>query len=170
MRVILYMAVTVNGLIARENDDTSWVSKEEWKSFQRMIKRAGNIIVGRRACEIMARAKEPVPPCQVLSVSSQGNLECLAPQGTLFFPNPQSALDFLEGKKFKTALVAGGAHLNASFLSQNLVDELYLDVEPVLIGKGIPLLVPSDVERKLKFIGAKRFGEGIVQLHYRVKK
>lgn len=38
MNVILYLAMTANGLIAKEEDDTSWVSKVEWKSFSGIIK------------------------------------------------------------------------------------------------------------------------------------
>jgi riboflavin biosynthesis pyrimidine reductase len=32
MKVILYMAITANGIIAKADDDTSWISKEEWDS------------------------------------------------------------------------------------------------------------------------------------------
>ncbi len=46
MKVILYMAVTPNGMIAKKNDDTSWVSEIEWKNFSSMIKKYGNMIIG----------------------------------------------------------------------------------------------------------------------------
>lgn len=49
MKVILYMATTINGLIAKENDNVSWVSETEWESFSGMIKKTGNMIIGRSA-------------------------------------------------------------------------------------------------------------------------
>lgn len=55
MKAILYMAMTVNGLIAKEDDDTSFVSALEWKSFSSMIKQAGHMIIGRRTYDIMAK-------------------------------------------------------------------------------------------------------------------
>ncbi|MEM5772619.1 MAG: hypothetical protein QXL86_00085 [Candidatus Aenigmatarchaeota archaeon] len=39
MKIVLYMAATPNGMIAKENDDTSWVSEVEWKSYSSMIKK-----------------------------------------------------------------------------------------------------------------------------------
>lgn len=37
MKVILYMAITVNGMIAKEDDDTSFVSETELKSLDAAI-------------------------------------------------------------------------------------------------------------------------------------
>lgn len=39
MKVILYMAISTDGYIARENDDTSWISTEEWDCYSSMIQK-----------------------------------------------------------------------------------------------------------------------------------
>jgi len=41
----------------------------------------------------------------------------------------------LEKEKFNQALVAGGGTLNASFMAENLIDEIYIDVEPKFLAK-----------------------------------
>ena len=46
MKVTLYMAISTNGMIAKNNDDTSWITKEEWNSYSSTVKKAGNLIVG----------------------------------------------------------------------------------------------------------------------------
>jgi len=58
MKIILYMAITINGFIAKENDDTSFVSEIEWRSFRKMIKNVGNMIIGSRTYEIMRGGEE----------------------------------------------------------------------------------------------------------------
>lgn len=39
MKVILYAAITVNGYISSREDDTSWISEEEWKNFRSFAKK-----------------------------------------------------------------------------------------------------------------------------------
>ena len=57
MKVILYMAMTANGMIARENDEAPW-SKVVWREYYKFIKQNKNIIVGRRTYELMKNANE----------------------------------------------------------------------------------------------------------------
>lgn len=58
MKVILYMAVSLNGMIAKSDDDTSWISKEEWDSYSLAVRTAGNLIVGHRTYNILTKQPE----------------------------------------------------------------------------------------------------------------
>ena len=58
MNVILYMAMTLNGFIARTNGETDFVSEEEWKLYSEMVKKAGNIVIGRKTYDVMLENKE----------------------------------------------------------------------------------------------------------------
>ncbi len=51
-KVILYMAMTTNGYIARTNNDTPW-SNEEWLSFAKKVEEVKNLVMGRKTFEIM---------------------------------------------------------------------------------------------------------------------
>ena len=55
-------------------------------------------------------------------------------------------------------------------MKENLIDENYLDVEPITFGKGIRLFVESDFEAKLKPLETKKFSDSEIQLHYQVLK
>src|SRR3990167_5470332 len=57
MQVILYMATTVNGYIARENDETPW-SDAVWDSYYKIAKQFKAIVLGRRTYEIMKEVDE----------------------------------------------------------------------------------------------------------------
>ena len=162
------MAISLNGIIAKSDDDTSWISKEEWDSYSLAVRTAGNLIVGHRTYGILTKQPEFSEFKDVkLVVVAQENFQTLI-SNHLVAHSPKEALGFL--KDYKEVIVAGGGILNASFLSENLVDEIYLDIEPIIFGKGIPIFKDKDFEQKLKFIGQKKITDNEIQLHYQVLK
>lgn len=170
MKVIIYMAMTANGYTAKENDDVWFVSKPSWKSFDAVSKRLGNIIMGSRTCSLSIKDGTFPYPDRLNIVVSSKQVEHDYGDEVIFVKSPKAALAVLKKKGFKTAFIAGGATLNASFLKEGLVDELYLDIEPVLLGKGIKLFAECDVERKLTLKGVKKIAKDEIQLHYAVRR
>lgn len=168
MKVILYMAISANGMISKSDDDTSWISKEEWDSYSAAVCSAGCLIVGRRTYHILIKESGFVKFKDVrLVVVSEKDFDTLA-SNHLVAHSPREALELL--KDFKEVIVAGGGILNTSFLTEKLIDEIYLDVEPIIIGKGIKLFSEVDFEVQLELIEIKRLSDNEIQLHYRVKK
>jgi dihydrofolate reductase len=60
----------------------------------------------------------------------------------------------------------GGPHLAAQAITAGLVDEYHLSVTPVLVGGGNRAL-PQGVRVNLELVNERRFGSGVVHLHYR---
>ena len=168
MKVILYMASTPNGLIAKRDDDTSWISKEEWDSYSAMVRAKGCSIVGHRTYEILTKQPEFSELKDVrLIVVAHHDLSLVDSRHAVAH-SPKEALDLAKG--FDEVVVAGGGILNTSFLAENLIDEIYLDIEPVIFGAGIPLFNDQKFEKQLELIGEKRIGKDGMQLHYRILK
>jgi len=63
-------------------------------------------------------------------------------------------------------LVLGGADLAAEFARHDLIDEYRLYVHPMVIGRGTPMLRPSDAKVPLGLIETHTFGNGVVMLRY----
>jgi len=63
-------------------------------------------------------------------------------------------------------LIVGGADLGAEFARHDLIDEYRLYVHPIVIGRGRPMLRPSDAEVPLRLIETHTFGNGVVLLRY----
>ncbi len=168
MKVILFMAISVNGMIAKSDDDTNWISKEEWDTYSLAVRTAGCLVVGRRTYHILTRQPEfaEFKDVRIVAVSHE-DFATLSPSH-LTAHSPKEALELL--KDYKEVIVAGGGILNASFLAENLVDEIYLDIEPLILGEGIPVFRDKNFERKLKLVGQKKITDNEIQLHYRVKK
>ena len=168
MKVILYMAISLNGMIAKSDDDTSWISKEEWNSYSSAVRIAGNLIVGHRTYNILTKQPEFSEFKDVkLVVVAQKDFLTLA-QNHLIAHSPKEALKLLSD--FEQVIVAGGGALNASFIEENLVDEIFTDIEPIILGQGIPLFRDKNFERNLKLVGQKKISDNEIQLHYEVLK
>lgn len=172
MKVILYMAMTVNGKIAGIDHDTSWTSKEDWAEFLGMCKRVGNAIIGRKTYEMVKKEGTQLSDILTVVLTHDAALLSKKSPNTIFTDkHPQDVIAMLEIKGFKEALVAGGGILNSSFLKEALIDELYMDIEPLVLGRGIPLFADGDFEPRLKLLEVKQLDNNqTIQLHYKVIK
>jgi len=63
----------------------------------------------------------------------------------------------------------GGPDLAAQAFKAGLVDECHLFVTPIMVGGGKRSL-PNDVRVKLELLDERRFGNGMVYLHYRTRR
>jgi dihydrofolate reductase len=62
----------------------------------------------------------------------------------------------------------GGPSLAADALRAGLVDELHLFLNPVVVGAGTAAL-PDGLRADLELVGERRFANGVVHVHYRVR-
>ncbi len=169
MKVILYMAMTANGYIAKENDETPW-SEAVWNGYYEFIKKRGNIILGKRTYELMKEVNEfeklGFPVTVVVSSSARSGDD----ERTTFVSLPEEAVAVMKEKGIEEAVVGGGSTLNAGFLKDGLLDEVCLDVDPLFFGKGIKLFAETDAEAKLRLLEVSKLSESTVRLRYEVLK
>ena len=68
-------------------------------------------------------------------------------------------------------LVAGGSQLATSFLRAQLIDELWLTIEPKIFGTGKNLVANEDMDIDLKLISVEQANEqGTLMIKYAVIK
>jgi dihydrofolate reductase len=163
------MGITPNGFIARPDGDSEWTSEEDLNGFFETSKRVGNIIMGKNTFkEASSQGYFPFPEALNVVVSHEEIENKWGEKVLITDEGPAQILKLLESKGFDTAFLAGGGTLNASFLEAKLVNEIYLDVEPLLFGKGIPVVAPANFECDLKLLDTKKLNDDTVQLHYEV--
>lgn len=164
--------MTVNGKIAGTGDDTSWTSKEDWDGFRTMCNKIGNAVIGRKTYDMVK--KEGTQLNDVLTIVLTHDAALLAKQSphTIFTDKHLRDVIAMLGKKgFKEALVAGGGILNSAFLKEGLIDEMYIDIEPLVLGRGIPLFADGDFAPRLKLLEVKTLtNHQTIQLHYKIIK
>jgi dihydrofolate reductase len=169
MKVIVQMAPTVNGFIARENDDVSFVSETEFKAFLSNMARIGCDIIGSGTYK-RALKDGWFPDKRAFHVVMTSNPIKSKWKNVVFTDkSPKQVLKLLEQKGFKEVMIGGG-RIVGSFMEQKLVDEIFLDIEPHAFGNGKMLFGDSNFDFKLKLLGIKKFSKNEVQLHYKVLK
>lgn len=169
VKTILYLATTANGLIAGEKDDVSWVSKNQWKNYGRLLKKTKHAIVGRKTYQLMSD-KEFFPQTNYYVLTRKKELSLKGKHVHVVKQSPQSLLRRLKEKGIDTVCICGGGTLNASFMNGNHVDEAILDIEPIALGKGTNLFHGLPFEAKLKLLHLKTLPGGTIRVHYQVKK
>lgn len=169
MKTVLYMGITPNGYIARENGDSEWTSDEDLQGFYEKSKECGNIIMGKNTFhEAMRQGYFPFPDALNVVVT-HGEVENRWGDNVLVTAEePEGILKLLETRGYETAFLAGGGKLNASFAQKGLIDEIYLDIEPLLFGKGIDLFADKAFECKLELVDTKQLNKDTLQVHYKV--
>ena len=94
-------------------------------------------------------------------------------KGQLEFTNesPEKLIERLSLLKYRQLLLVGGGVTNGLFLKQNLVDELFLTIEPKIFGRGKNIAEGQLLNTKLKLLSVKKINKnGTLLLKYEVNK
>jgi dihydrofolate reductase len=166
MKIILMMAMTLDGKIAKTSDHfPDWTSKEDKKFFSQISKEQGVVIMGEKTFRTFP---SPLPGRLNVVFTLEKNPSEIA--GVKWVSGePEKVLEELEGIGYESALLGGGANLNGLFLQKGLVDELMVTVEPKIFGDGLSLF-SGDFDVNLKFVGMEKINEDSLVLKYKVLK
>lgn len=171
MKVILYMATTPNGMIAKEDGNSDWVSEEDVKSFTQTCQKAQVVIMGKNTYDVLY--PDELPLKEGIHVVWTKDLTLTSDNPTVLFTNktPEEILSIVEQKGYNEACLIGGSQTVSQFMESGLIDEIYLDIEPLLFGKGMLILKNVDLECQLQLIDMKKLNDkGTIQVHYKVMK
>jgi len=167
MKVILYMAISIDGFVAKKNGDSNWVSEVDSINFQQNIKEVGCIIVGRRTFDQYQGDLYPAKEATNIVLTSDVSLKSET-DNVVYVRSPNDAVRVAKEKGHNKALLIGGGTTNGLFLRAGLIDEIFLSVHPLILGDGIKLFEKSEKDINLKLIGQKELGGDLIQLHYQV--
>jgi len=165
MKIILVMAVTVDGKIAQNQAHfPDWTSQEDKEFFKEFSKKHKVVLMGENTFKTL---KKPLLG-RLNVVFSEKNLQDY--ENVLYVSGKvEEVVKDLEAKGYKSAVLGGGAYLNSQFLKAGLIDEIFLTIEPLVFGKGISLFIESFL-LQLELIEFKKLNNNSVLLGYKVIK
>lgn len=172
MKVILFMASSLNGIIADKNGNEDFLSHTNWESFSELVKKHGCLIIGRKTYETVLKwpdySFDDIEAKLKIVVSRKKDLKLVPP----FFvaDSPEASIEKAVALNFKSVILAGGSAINSAFIVKNLIDEVIINFEPAIIGRGIPLFSESPFEKRLSFVKAMKIADDILQVKYKVNK
>lgn len=161
------MATSIDGFIAKKNGDSDWVSEVDAVNFEKKIREAGCIIVGRRTFDQYRGEIYPVSGVDNIVLTSKYPSKA-DDENIIYVQSPAEAIEAAERKGHNIALLIGGGTTNGLFLKEGLINEIFLSVHPLILGDGIKLFESIETDIKLEFIDQKGLGDGLIQLHYQV--
>jgi dihydrofolate reductase len=182
MAKLIYSAIaSLDGYVADEEGNFDWAEPDgEMHTFVNELERpVGTYLYGRRMYEVMGawetmdlseqppfirdyaeiwRAADKIVYSKTLeTVSSvRTRLERDFDPGSIRQMKAQARAD----------ISVGGPDLAAKAFKSGLVDECHLFLTPIIVGGGNRSL-PNDVRLKLELLDERRFGNGVIHLHYR---
>jgi dihydrofolate reductase len=182
---LIYSAITsLDGYVADEEGNFDWAAPdEEVHSFVNDLERpVGTYLYGRRMYEVLAawETMDTIGQPSVIQdyaeiwreadkIVYSTTLETAASARTRiersFDPDAVLQMKSSAGRD----LSVGGPDLAAQAIKAGLVDELHLFVSPILVGGGKQSL-PDNVRLKLELLDERRFGNGVIHLHYDLRQ
>ena len=166
MNVVLIAAITADGLIGRDAAQSSidWTSGADKQFFAQTTKALGIMIMGSKTFSTIGRA---LPERETIVMTSHpesfGTVD-----GVEFTSEPPAAIiERLQSLGHSGVAICGGASVYHQFMAAGLVDELYLTIEPLVFGQGVPLFSDS-LDCKLQLVSSERLGEHSVLNRYKV--
>ena len=182
MAKLIYTAITsLNGYVADEEGNFDWAEPDEevHKFVNELARPIGTYLLGRRLYEVLvywetvALAGQPAFVQDFAAVWRAADkivysrmLEAVSSARTRiereFDPDAVQRLKASAGRD----LAVGGPELAAQAFKAGLVDECHLFLSPIVVGGGKQSL-PADVRLELELLDERRFGNGVVHLHYR---
>jgi len=170
-KVFYFVTASLDGFIARDEGSIDWLIQAEGDEdfgFSKFQESIDTVVQGRQTYEQVltfgaypyADHKNYVFSRKLLSVEHAEVIRHSVPE---FMHRMQS-------EPGKHIWLVGGGNLATSFFEANAIDELIVFVQPILLGRGIPLAsqLPTDVRLKLEHSHA--FEQGLVELRYQVIK
>ena len=151
-KIIVYIATSADGFIARKDGGVDWLDRPRPKGNYGMAEfwnSIDTIVMGRKTYDMAAKfIKEgKATPGMFRGIKHyvfSRKKRKTAFEGFEFVT--ESIKDFaprLRKQKGKNIFMLGGAGIIGSFLDEGEIDEFVISVVPVFIGEGIPLIAPS---------------------------
>jgi dihydrofolate reductase len=172
-KLVLFIAMSLDGFIAGPNDDLSWLSEVEREGedygYGEFMATVDATIVGRRTYDKVLSMGYDFPHADKESyIITRIERE---PIGNIRFYSGdiKTLVASLKAKPGKTIFCDGGAEIVNLLMQDRLIDQFIISIIPVFLGSGVRLFkdgIPGD---KLRLISSKSFESGLIQVHYAPK-
>lgn len=171
-KTILYIAVTIDGFIAGEDDQLDWLNEaagkgdglgEDYNAFYEEVE---TVIMGNSTYRYVVNAGVPNPYPDKESYVFTTNAANESEFVSYITDSPAAFVEALKTKEGGPIWVVGGGRINGQLLAVDMIDELQLTMVPVTLGRGIRLFEGNSDLRKYELKETKIFENGFVKLVY----
>jgi len=171
-KLILYISMSLDGFIATNDDDLSWLSIVEKEGedygYAKFSENISSYIVGRKTYETILKLTGGVFPqsdkydCYVITRQKRKQ-----ENGVTFYNDDIEVLIAkLKQEGSGDIYCDGGGEIVKLLMEKNLIDRYIISIIPVILGDGKRLFLGGTEMIKLNAKEVKYFDSGLIQLHY----
>ena len=171
-KLILYISMSLDGFIATEDDDLSWLSVVEKEGedygYADFLETVDTYIVGRITYEkVLSLTGGVFPQAETLECYILTRQERESENGVSFYNGDvETLINNLKSVEGKHIYCDGGGQIVNLLMEKDLIDEYIISVIPVMLGSGKRLFSGNTPFVKLKSLPPKSYDSGLLQLHY----
>jgi dihydrofolate reductase len=174
MKVILLDVMSLDGKLTKWEDSpaSEWASAEDGEQFLKKVRQSSAVIMGSKTFFI----NDLHPHTERLSIIMTRTPESykdLAVAGQLEFTKeqPKELIARLEKAGHNEVLLISGSTIATLFFQEQLIDELWMTIEPKLFGKGLSVVGDQKLDISLQLLQVMQLNKrGTLQLKYQVIK
>lgn len=161
MSVYFYGCITLDGYLADKNHNLEWLYQTgtvEETDYESFYKSMDITIMGKRTFSVIENMKniDSIYPTTKNYVFTHA--ESLSVKG--FTPIRCDVVEFVKQiEKDKNIWIVGGNTLVAPLLDNDMVDNMIIQIAPVLLGRGIPLFTQKEALKRFFLKEVKKYGQ-----------
>lgn len=167
-KVILGLAVSLDGLIEGPNGEYDWCFTDQDYGLSDFYKQIDAAFMGRKTYEMLLAMGDNnaggLPGLKKYVFSA--TLDNVKDRATLIKGDTKTEVEKIKKEEGKDIWLYGGAALASSLLNLGLVDELWLAVHPIILSSGTSLFSNIKQQIHLTLIDTKAYSTGLVSLRY----
>ena len=186
-KLIFFMHTSLDGYISGLKGEMNWINVDEeiFDFVATMTDKADSALYGRVTYEMMqdywpnaankpnASKHDKEHSAWYNKISKVVLSKTLSEKGldntTVISDQLSDNINKIKNQEGKDIIIFGSQTASQSLLSEGLIDEFWLFINPVLLGQGIPLFKGVNETTKLELLETKTFGCGVAALHYETK-
>jgi dihydrofolate reductase len=187
-KIISFMHISLDGFVAGPNGEMDWikVNDEIFDYGHTRISEGDTALYGRVTFQMMENYWPTAADKPTASKHDKEHSKWYSKVHKVVLSKTLNAADFtnttiisenlsdkineIKQTPGSDILLFGSPSATHSLIQQNLIDGYWLFVNPVVLGKGIPLFVDIKEKINLKLLTTKQFTCGVTELNYIVDK
>ncbi|WP_215144794.1 dihydrofolate reductase family protein [Exiguobacterium qingdaonense] len=160
--VVLYIAMSLDGQIARTDDKLDWLFEVEGEGdngYADFYKTVGAVVMGRRTYDEILHLSEAYPYADIPNFVMTRNPDRKADHVTFTDEPIDQLIHRLKAEVKEDIWLVGGGEVIQSAMRHELIDRYEIAVAPVVLGAGIPLFPNGTKETKLRLMNQQVYGQ-----------
>lgn len=174
MDVTYYLASSIDGFIAKQDGDVSWMERlgvpYDEEGYTQFISSVDGLIMGRKTYDMIRDFGAWFYGDRPTWVCTRGSVEAISDCNLQAEQSPIEAVAEARLQGLKNLWLLGGGVLAAELINANLIDRFIVTQMPIILGAGIPLAASLRAPSKLRLVSTRTTTSGLFQSILDVQK